>query len=74
MHYSQIFNRTEYVVIQKLEINGKEGDWKFWGTVDPNTMEEIDKLMKGQKGQDTLAARFREQLSTVTGGFGGMSG
>ncbi|KAK5284026.1 hypothetical protein LTR14_011773, partial [Exophiala xenobiotica] len=45
-----------------------------WGTVDPNTMEEIDKLMKGQKGQDTLAARFREQLSTVTGGFGGMSG
>ncbi|KIW58898.1 hypothetical protein PV05_03392 [Exophiala xenobiotica] len=74
MQYGQIFNRTEYVVIQKLEINGKEGDWKFWGTVDPNTMEEIDKMMEGQKGQDTLAARFREQLSTVTGGFGGMSG
>ncbi|KAK5188884.1 hypothetical protein LTR47_010851 [Exophiala xenobiotica] len=74
MHYSQIFNRTEYVVIQKLQINVKESDWKFWGTVDPNTMEEIDKLMEGQKGQDTLAARFREQLSTVTGGFVGMLG
>ncbi|KAK5268703.1 hypothetical protein LTR96_006411 [Exophiala xenobiotica] len=72
MDYARIFNRTEYVVIQKLTINGKEGDWKFWGTVDPSTMEEIEKMMEGQKTQETMASRFRETLSTMTGGLGGM--
>ncbi|KAJ9634046.1 hypothetical protein H2204_006595 [Knufia peltigerae] len=60
-------NLTEYVVIQKLTLNGKESPWKMWGTVDPNTVEEVEKMIEGGKTQDTIGGRFRDQLSGFTG-------
>lgn len=67
----KISSRVEYVVIQRLQMNGKDPGWRLWGTVDPSTMEEIDKLFENLNGAETLAGRFKEQMSTMTG-FGGV--
>lgn len=62
-----VFNLTEYVVIQKLTLNGKELPWKLWGTVEPSTMEDIDKLLGTSNVSETLSSRFRDNFSNVTG-------
>lgn len=33
---------TEYVVIQKVKIAGKERDWEIWGFTKPTTLEDLD--------------------------------
>ncbi|KAH8703871.1 hypothetical protein BGW36DRAFT_370126 [Talaromyces proteolyticus] len=33
---------TEYVVIQKLRINGEDVPWKIWGFTKPTTVDELD--------------------------------
>lgn len=33
---------TEYVVIQKVRIAGKEKDWEIWGFAKPTTLEDLD--------------------------------
>ncbi|KAK4937013.1 hypothetical protein LTR10_022262 [Elasticomyces elasticus] len=67
MSGNEFFNVTEYVVIQKLTLHGKEQQWKLWGTVEPSTMEDIDKLMGSTATSETLASRLRDNFSNVTG-------
>ncbi|KAI1612696.1 hypothetical protein EDD37DRAFT_317603 [Exophiala viscosa] len=67
MSQRQFFNITEYVVIQKLTLHGKEQDWKLWGTVEPSTMEDIDKIMGSSATSETLATRLRDNFSNATG-------
>lgn len=33
---------TEYVVIQKVKLAGREKDWEIWGFAKPTTMEDLD--------------------------------
>ncbi|KAL2364211.1 hypothetical protein RJZ56_002881 [Blastomyces dermatitidis] len=33
---------TEYIVLQKMLVAGKEGDWKVWGFVNESTMEDME--------------------------------
>ena len=33
---------TEYMVIQKVRIAGKEKDWEIWGFTKPTTLEDLD--------------------------------
>lgn len=33
---------TEYVVIQKVKLAGRDKDWEIWGFTKPTTMEDLD--------------------------------
>lgn len=33
---------TEYMVIQKVRLAGKEKDWEIWGFTKPTTLEDLD--------------------------------
>jgi hypothetical protein len=58
---------TEYVVLQRMRIQGQDEGWKMWGTTKPSTTEEIEKIM----GANPTTSRFRDalqgQLSRLTG-------
>lgn len=60
---------TEYIVLQKLSIDGEEGSWRIWGTVDP-TKEELENILTGKtKGANPngFAEQFKERMSSMTG-------
>jgi protein MBA1 len=37
---------VEYVVIQKILLNGQEGEWQVWGTTGESTLEQIEEENK----------------------------
>jgi mitochondrial protein MBA1 len=39
---AKIQDCTEYIVIQKVRINGFEKDWQIWGYTKPTTLEDLD--------------------------------
>ncbi|EED13928.1 conserved hypothetical protein [Talaromyces stipitatus ATCC 10500] len=49
---------TEYVVIQKVRIMGKEKEWEIWGFTKPTTLEELDSpfFASGMSLKDRLQA------------------
>lgn len=54
-------NLTEYLVMQQLPIDGRAPSWKIWGTTQPTTAEEMEKLVedaRGAGGRYTLLDRF----------------
>lgn len=51
---------TDYIIIQKMTIRGEDSPWMLWGTVEPSTMAEINKLLDG--GSDVLSSTFTERL------------
>jgi hypothetical protein len=60
----RVANLTEYVVIQKLRIQGAEEPWKIWGTIHPSTMEEIDDML--ESGSSDAGQGMMERLNTMT--------
>lgn len=32
---------VEYVVLQRMMLKGKEGDWKIWGTIEESKVEDV---------------------------------
>jgi len=61
---------TEFVVLQKMYLKGEEADWRIWGTVKEDTMEEIEQLLQKGKGPsdgESLAERVRNRMTAVTG-------
>lgn len=38
----RIQNCTEYMVIQKVKLMGRDKDWEIWGFTQPTTFEELD--------------------------------
>lgn len=60
---------TEYIVLQKLTVDGDEGKWRVWGTVDPSK-EELEEILSGKnKGANSngFAEQFKERMSGMTG-------
>lgn len=39
----------EYVVIQKMKIEGESGTWMIWGTTQPCTEKEMDEILSNTK-------------------------
>jgi mitochondrial protein MBA1 len=59
---------TEYVVIQKLSINGEEQPWRMWGTVKPHTTFEIFDIMDGKfTPVSTFTGLVKEKIGDMTG-------
>lgn len=61
--------QTEYVVIQQTKISGTEGDWKIWGTIEPSSVAEIDKIIDGHAsvGKQSLTERIQEARENMMG-------
>jgi len=60
---------TEYVVMQKMNINGEPGDWKIWGTIDPST-KELEDILTGKAGgvaPNSFLQEFKSRMSTMSG-------
>ena len=47
---------TDYIVIQKRIVSGKEEDWKIWGMIKESDIEEIAKPSKQSGGKKPLIA------------------
>lgn len=64
--------KTEYVVIQKMMIDGEEDEWKIWGTTEPTSEREILEMEKRKESnkQDGVFARIKTLLSGSLGGGG----
>ena len=58
---------TEYVVIQRLRIDGQDEGWKIWGTTKPSTRDEIEKIMGGGSTTPRLTDTLQGQFSKLTG-------
>ena len=58
---------TEYVVIQRMRIEGQDDGWKIWGTTNPSTWEEIEKMMGEGTAVPELTDRLQGQISKLTG-------
>jgi hypothetical protein len=57
----------EYVVIQKLALDGEEQPWKMWGTVQPSSAQEIIKIAGGKFSPvGTFFDILKEKLSSMT--------
>jgi protein MBA1 len=63
----KIAELTEYVVIQRMRLEGQDGGWKIWGTTKPSTMEEIEKIMGGTSTIPRLRDTLQGQFSRMTG-------
>ena len=50
----QVKHFSEYVVIQQMNIEGQDGPWMIWGTVQPSSDNEIDKLILGDGSTSAL--------------------
>ena len=46
---------TEYVVIQKRVLRGKQEPWKFWGTTEETTTENFDEALHAAKASKALS-------------------
>lgn len=45
---------TEYIVVQKRVLRGKEEPWKFWGTTRETLPSEFDEALSGQEARNAL--------------------
>ena len=63
---------TEYVVLQKILFQGEDEGWKVWGTVKPNTVEEIQAMVEEDKKEGSLMDRVRALMPSQGGGMGPM--
>ena len=63
----KIAEMTEYVVIQRMRIDGQDEGWKIWGTTKPSTWEDIEKLMGGSSTTPRLRDTLQGQFSKLTG-------
>ena len=59
----------EYVVLQKLDLDGEDSDWRIWGTTKESKWEEIrDLIFSGSKRSGpTIMDRFQAQAQRLTG-------
>ncbi|QSS53991.1 hypothetical protein I7I53_01420 [Histoplasma capsulatum var. duboisii H88] len=56
---------TEYIVLQKMLVSGKEGDWKVWGFTNETTMEDMETnpaFAKGLSLKDRLELMSRAKF------------
>jgi mitochondrial protein MBA1 len=63
----KIAELTEYVVIQRMRIDGQDEGWKIWGTTKPSTMEDIEKIMGGISTSPRLRDTLQGQFTRLTG-------
>lgn len=59
---------TEYFVIQKLMWFGEDEPWKVWGTVEPTTEKEIQKILDDGKAEGSLMDRVKAWMPANFGG------
>lgn len=52
----------EYVVIQKMKIEGEPGNWMIWGTTQPSSEEQIDEMFKAGKQDLSAMDVFKNKL------------
>jgi protein MBA1 len=60
----------EYVVIQKLAFDGEEQPWKMWGTVQPDSAQDIMRIASG--GKFSPVRTFFDIMKEKISGFAGM--
>lgn len=59
---------TEYIVIQKLSINGQEQPWRMWGTVKPHSTFETFEIMDGKFSPlSSFSSLMKEKMGEITG-------
>ena len=58
---------TEYVVIQRMRMDGVDEGWKLWGTTKPSTLQEIEQTLGGTSTTPRFVDTFRDQASKLTG-------
>lgn len=52
----------EYVVIQKMRIDGEDGEWMIWGTTQPSTEKQIDELFNAKKERLSAWDEMKNQV------------
>ncbi|KEF54984.1 uncharacterized protein A1O9_08636 [Exophiala aquamarina CBS 119918] len=63
--------RTEHIVLQKINLDGEEGEWKVWGTIDPSK-EELHDILDG-KHQDSSPNSFVQEFKSRVSSLSGMN-
>lgn len=65
----QVKHFSEYVVIQQMNIDGQDRPWQIWGTVQPSSDKEIDKLMSGDGPSAVTGVweAFKSRLGAMAG-------
>ena len=58
---------TEYVVIQRMRMDGVDEGWKLWGTTKQSTMKDIETILGGTSSTAGFIDTFKEQASKLTG-------
>lgn len=63
----RIADLSEYVVLQRMRIEEQDEGWKLWGTTQPSTREEIDRIVRGSPTTPRFRDTVQGQLSRLTG-------
>lgn len=64
--HSRTATLDEYVVIQRMIIEGKDEKWMIWGTTQPATLKQIDTLLE-EAPTEKFRDRFSEQFQRWSG-------
>lgn len=59
-------NLTEYLVMQQMNADGKAARWKIWGTTEPASRGEMEKLVEGRGGENRITLMDRLDASDPT--------
>lgn len=65
--HSQTVEREEYVVIQRVIMEGSDDKWMIWGTTEPASSEEIDKLLEEGASNTTFKDTFSQYFQKWSG-------
>lgn len=65
----ETFDKEELIVMQSQKISGEQLPWKFWGTIEGTTPQEIDALLQKNKG--SFSSKLKESFSGVQSSTGG---
>lgn len=55
----------EYVIIQKMRIDGVEDKWMIWGTTSPSTPEQIEELFRATGSEMSVWDRWANSATKV---------
>lgn len=58
--------KSEYVVIQQMTVNGQDQPWKVWGTVTPSTKTDVEDFMTQATGaSQKLSQGIKERAAKL---------
>lgn len=64
--------KDEYVVIQQMRTEGLTDKWMIWGTTQPSTDQQIDKLIEHSAQQEKFRDKVDQHFAKWSHGAKGM--